>query len=100
MTQTVSSADVEAAAAAAPKPSRQSVVLTMESRQPGEQELSVHDVLGRTIRVVSRSWQAAGTRQLVWDGKDESGSRAAPGVYLVTLRVGNRRTQSHITLLE
>ena len=64
------------------------------------QELTVRDVQGRSVRVLSRSWQAAGSRQLAWDGTDDSGARVAPGVYLVTLRVGSHQTQSHVTLLQ
>lgn len=85
---------------AAPNPARGSVTFALASELSGEQEIAVHDVQGRTVRVLTRSWQAAGARQIVWDGRNEFGSRLAPGVYLVTLRVGNRRTQSHVTLLE
>ena len=85
---------------ASPNPARGSVTLALASEQPGAQELTVRDVQGRSVRVLVRSWQAAGSRQLAWDGTDDSGSRVAPGVYLVTLRVGNQHTQSHVTLLQ
>ena len=85
---------------ATPNPSRGAVTFALTAEQSGEQAVVVHDVLGRSVRVLSRGWQTAGSRQLVWDGTDDSGSRAAPGVYLATLRVGNRQTQSRITLLK
>lgn len=85
---------------ATPNPSRGAVTFALGSENSGEQEVAVHDISGRLVRVVSRSWQAAGTRQLFWDGMDDSGSRAAPGVYLVMLRVGNHRTQGRVTLLD
>lgn len=85
---------------ATPNPSRGAVTLAMQSEHSGDQELVVHDVLGRTVRVISRGWQPAGARQLVWDGRDESGGRVAPGVYMVTLRVANHRTLSPVTLLQ
>jgi flagellar hook assembly protein FlgD len=76
------------------------VTFALGSDQSGEQEIAVHDISGRLVRVLSRSWQAAGARQLVWDGRDDSGSPAQPGIYLVTLRVGSRRSQSRVTLLD
>ena len=85
---------------ATPNPSRGVVTLALETEGSGEQEVTVHDVSGRLVRVLSRGWQAAGARQLVWDGLDGTGSHAAPGVYLVMLRAGNRRTQSRVTLLD
>jgi hypothetical protein len=84
---------------ASPNPARGSVTLAVGSEQSGQQELTVRDVQGRSVRVLTSGWQAAGSRQLAWDGTDDSGSRVAPGVYLVTLRVGNQQTQSHVTLL-
>jgi flagellar hook assembly protein FlgD len=84
---------------ASPNPARGSVTLAVGSQRSGQQELTVRDVLGRSVRVLTRSWQAAGSRTLAWDGNDDSGSRVAPGVYLVTLRVGSHQTQSRVTLL-
>ena len=84
---------------ASPNPARGSVTLAVGSEQSGQQELTVRDVQGRSVRTLARSWQAAGSRQLAWDGTDDSGSRVAPGVYLVTLRVGNHQTQNRVTLL-
>ena len=84
---------------AAPNPFRGAVNLATQSELSGDQELVVHDLLGRRIRVISRGWQPAGTRQLAWDGRDELGSRVAPGLYLVTLRVGGNKTLAPVTLL-
>ena len=84
---------------ASPNPARGSVTLALGSDQSGQQDLTVRDVQGRVVRVLTRSWQAAGSRQLAWDGTNDSGSRVAPGVYLVSLRVGNHQTQSRVTLL-
>jgi hypothetical protein len=85
---------------ATPNPSRGAVTFALASENSGEQEVAVHDISGRLVRVLSRGWQAAGVRQLTWDGMNDSGSRAAPGVYLVTMRVGTSRTQSRVTLLD
>jgi len=44
--------------------------------------LTVYDVLGRTVRVLSLT---PGTREIIWDGRDEAGRKAAGGVYFYRL---------------
>ncbi len=45
--------------------------------------VDVFDVLGRKIRSLSSDRRMAGNRSVVWDGKDESGQKAASGVYFI-----------------
>ena len=42
----------------------------------------------------------AGRHSLLWDGADESGRRAASGVYLVRLREGDYRGMQRVLLLK
>ena len=50
--------------------------------------VEVYDLMGHRIR---RMWErrsvAAGTYRFVWDGRDESGVRVAPGVYVCRIEV-------------
>ncbi|MDX2474286.1 MAG: FlgD immunoglobulin-like domain containing protein [Candidatus Krumholzibacteria bacterium] len=50
----------------------------------GELSLAVYDLRGRLVRnlISTESW-SAGTRKIVWDGRDNNGRVAASGVYLV-----------------
>ena len=50
----------------------------------GELSLAVYDLRGRLVRnlVSTESW-SAGTRKIVWDGRDNNGRVAASGIYLV-----------------
>jgi len=81
-------------------PVRGAATFSVDATFSGEQVIAVHDVSGRLVRTVSRSWQPAGTRQLVWDGLGDSGARVPPGMYLVSLRVGSHQSASRITLLD
>ena len=85
---------------ATPNPARGAVTLSLESDRAGEQQLEVHDLLGRSVQALSRGWQSAGASQVTWDGRTASGSRARPGVYLVTLRAGQRSASSRVVLIE
>jgi hypothetical protein len=47
--------------------------------------LEIYDVRGRMLR---RFAPAEGTREIAWDGRDETGNPVAPGMYLLSLRTG------------
>ncbi len=57
-------------------------------RRSGRVVLKVHDVLGNEVRTLVNRWQDSGTRQVVWDGTDNSGCRVAGGVYCCRLVAG------------
>jgi len=47
----------------------------------GRVELRVFDASGRLVRTLANGTYAAGTHDVVWDGRSESGARVSPGVY-------------------
>jgi hypothetical protein len=59
-------------------------------------EVTVFDVTGRRVRTLTPDL----TRGVVeWDGRDESGRRAAAGVYLVRLRSGGESVTARVSLV-
>jgi len=62
-------------------PARFSCALPSE----GTAALFVYDAAGRTVRTIAVPAAARGPRALEWDGTDETGARAAAGVYLFRL---------------
>jgi len=48
--------------------------------------LAVYDIRGRLVRIVSRGFRAAGAHTETWDGRNDAGSRAPSGVYLIRLQ--------------
>ena len=58
----------------------------------GPVEVAVFDVAGRRVRALWRGTPAVGGAQaLIWDGRDEGGRRAAPGVYYLRAAAGRGR---------
>lgn len=49
-------------------------------------ELAVHDVTGRTVRVLARGVQPAGIHNVLWDGRDDAGAAVGAGVYFYRLK--------------
>jgi hypothetical protein len=62
--------------------------------------LSIVDVSGRRIRTLVDEQQAAGTREAMWNGRDDSGSAVASGVYFYVLDVDKQRLTRKLVLLK
>lgn len=84
---------------AAPNPFRVGTLLTIESDRGGNQELVITDLQGRVVRRLQSGTFDAGTRVVKWDGRNDSGRVAAPGVYLALVRGADRTIRTRLTLL-
>ncbi len=51
----------------------------------GDVSLRIYDVSGRVVKTLVSGAQTAGSRSLVWDGRDDAGVPAASGVYFYRL---------------
>jgi hypothetical protein len=63
-------------------------------------QLIVFNVLGQTTRVLVDHEEAAGTHQVVWDGRDDYGSSVASGVYFYRLTVDDHAATRKMMLLK
>jgi hypothetical protein len=66
-----------------PNPFEQRVELRLTVGEPGRQEVTVYDVLGRPVRVLLDREVTPGEYPLYWNGLDESARRVPSGVYFV-----------------
>ena len=79
-----------------PNPALGLVSLIFVLRDGAEVKLGVHDVSGRSIRLLVSGWRGAGVHSITWNGLDNSGRKVRPGVYFYELLldgvpVGERR---------
>ena len=51
-------------------------------------ELAIHDVTGRRIRTLVSRYEAAGSRAVTWDARNDRGDLVATGVYFYRLKAG------------
>ena len=61
--------------------------------------LSIYDVHGARVMTLVDGIEPAGRHEVTWNGKDASGDRLAPGVYLVELDTGTERTLGKLVLM-
>ncbi len=71
-----------------PNPFRASSRIELSLASPGHVRADIYDVRGRLVRRLVDERLPAGTRTVVWDGRDDGGRRAAPGVYWLAFRSG------------
>lgn len=64
----------------------------------GEVSLRIYDIAGRAVRTLQNGPLASGRHRFAWDGRDDSGSPATSGLYLVKLGMGGERVVGRIIL--
>ena len=64
----------------------------------GPVELAIYNVMGQRVRTLVQGEQTAGRHQIAWDGRSDSGSSLASGVYLSRL-ASPQGIQEHRLLL-
>jgi hypothetical protein len=74
----------------APNPSVGPTRMRFVLPRAGEASVVLNDLQGRRVRRLVLGTMSAGAGEAVWDGRDDSGRRVAPGVYLAVLRFENR----------
>ena len=87
--------------AAWPNPFNASVQIPFVVRETDTRvALTVHDILGRTVRTLASGPVAAGRHVLHWDGRDAAGEPVGNGAYLVQLRSGRQGALGKVMLLK
>jgi hypothetical protein len=70
------------------RPGSPNVELRVELSIAAQVRLQIYDVMGRRCRTLIDKALPAGATDVTWDGRDESGARAASGVYFARLTCG------------
>ncbi len=72
-----------------PNPFNPETIIEYLVPERGKVELNVYNMLGQKVRSLVSDVLPAGTYQVLWNGKDDSGRQVATGVYLYQLRGKN-----------
>ncbi len=52
-------------------------------------KLTIYNVLGQKVKVLVDEYQSAGTKNVIWDGRNKNGERVTSGIYFYKLQAGN-----------
>ena len=74
-------------------PSSRGAAFALELPCPQRVRVSVYNVAGRQVRRLRDGILGAGTHDLFWNGKDDGGRMAGPGIYWARVKTeGGART--------
>ncbi len=83
----------------APNPMTRRAEVRFTLSEPGPAQCVVHDLSGRRVAVLLDSSLVSGAQVVAWDGMDAGGTRAAAGLYLVTVRTPHDHVTQKVVLL-
>jgi hypothetical protein len=83
-----------------PNPFTASTTVWFSLADPGRVRLEVYDVTGRAVAMLMDTHMPAGRGRATWEGRDEYGREAAPGIYFITLSAGEERRTVKTLLLK
>ncbi|MFQ6615526.1 MAG: FlgD immunoglobulin-like domain containing protein [Fidelibacterota bacterium] len=82
-----------------PNPFNHKTVIRFDLPEDAVIHLAAYTVLGERVRVLKNGVLPAGTHEVTWDGRDESGDPVSPGEYVCSLKVGaNYHTMKMVLL--
>ena len=71
-----------------PNPFNPATTIRYSLKESGEVHIAVFNILGQKVRSLINESRPAGENTAVWDGKDNSGSEVASGVYFYRIHSG------------
>lgn len=74
-----------------PTPFNAEVTLPFALAEAGPVRLTVYNLMGQQVRVLTDDWVEAGAHRVRWDGRTDMGVEAASGVYWAVLHCPNGR---------
>jgi flagellar hook capping protein FlgD len=84
---------------ALPNPARGATRFHIEADRTGPQQVRVLDSLGRVVRSFEGGSVAAGTREVAWNRRSDSGRRLPAGAYTVEVTSGTFSARTRLILL-
>jgi glucuronoarabinoxylan endo-1,4-beta-xylanase len=69
-----------------PNPFSSKTSISYKLKEQADVQVTIYDVLGRTVRKFTVNAQVAGTHQIMWDGVNNFGQRLAAGIYFYQFR--------------
>jgi hypothetical protein len=82
-----------------PNPARRNATFEFSLARAGRVDLAVYSVDGRRVKTLVSEAREAGAWREAWDGTDESGHAAAPGLYYTLLQADGRRFTRRLVML-
>lgn len=83
-----------------PNPFNPETVIAYQISEPGDVSLVIYNVLGQEVRSLVGAYQATGSYQVRWDGRNNSGQAVASGRYVYHLKAVQGEITGRMVLLK
>ncbi|HET6349647.1 MAG TPA: FlgD immunoglobulin-like domain containing protein [Candidatus Krumholzibacteria bacterium] len=83
-----------------PNPFNPETTIEYDLPSTGQVRLVILDASGRVVRTLVNVAQTAGSRSVVWNGRDDAGNAVSSGVYFYVLDAGKERLTRKLVLLK
>jgi hypothetical protein len=84
----------------APNPFNPTTQISYDLPQATNVRLTVFNVLGQNVKTLVNDFQEAGTRSVIWNGTDNSGSSVASGLYFYRIEADNFQATKKMMMLK
>ena len=71
-----------------PNPFNPSTIIQFDLPKQGQVKIQIYNVLGKTVAEVTNAMYSAGSHQVVWNGRTDTGMQASSGAYFVRFQSG------------
>lgn len=73
-----------------PNPFNAETIIQYILPQNAKITISIYDILGKKVKTLLKTNQAAGSYSIKWDGHDDTGQKAAGGIYFLQVQVNSQ----------
>ena len=71
-----------------PNPFNKRTQISFQMSASSHVRIAIYNIIGKEITMLVDEWKTAGSHQVFWNGRNESGIAAPSGIYIVQMRVG------------
>ena len=82
-----------------PNPFNERVRISYELVRSSEVSISIYNIVGTKIKILSDQILSPGEYANDWDGRNETGEKVPAGIYFYTIRAGKSNTCGKIVLM-
>ncbi len=83
-----------------PNPFNPSTTIRYDLKENAEVRLEIFNILGQKVRALVNERQAAGSRSVIWDARNDIGEAVTSGVYIYRMRAGEFVNSHKMILLK
>jgi len=98
--QTVATSGETLSVRSYPNPFNPETTIEYNLKSSSQISITIYDVQGKQVRVLSNDHRQIGTHTIKWDGLNENGSQVPSGVYFIRISAGNETLNHRIIMMK